>query len=66
MIKPNVLCSSLSYKDMMKAKEEEENRIRDEKLILFMMNRAAALIQRAWRKMLKARKGKKKKGKKKK
>lgn len=45
---------------MNEEKEIEENRIRDEKLVLFMMNRAATVIQRAFRKLLQKRKGKKK------
>lgn len=45
-------------------KEIEETREREEKLLLFMMNRAAIIIQRAYRKILSKRKGKKKKGKK--
>lgn len=47
-------------------KAEVEAKIREEKLIFFMMNRSARIIQRAYKKMMKKRKkGKKgKKGKK--
>lgn len=52
----------------MAEKEEEDRRIREEKMLLFMQNRAARLLQRAYRsyRKRKARRGKKgKKGKKK-
>lgn len=52
------------YNKIIVDKEIEETREREEKLLLFMMNRAAIIIQRAYRKILSKRKGKKKKGKK--
>lgn len=52
------------YNQILADKEMEETREREEKLLLFMMNRAAIIIQRAYRKILSKRKGKKKKGKK--
>lgn len=52
------------YNKIIADKEMEETREREEKLLLFMMNRAAIIIQRAYRKILIKRKGKKKKGKK--
>lgn len=46
-------------------KAEVDAKIREEKLLLFMMNRSARIIQRAYKKMMKKRKKKKgKKGKK--
>lgn len=44
--------------------ETEDLRVREEKLLLFMMNRSAVIIQRAFRLVLSKRKTKKKKGKK--
>lgn len=53
------------YNKIVEDKEAEEARIREEKLLLFMMNRSAVIIQRAYRRILSKRKGKKKgKGKK--
>lgn len=54
------------YNQIMADKAEVDAKIREEKLILFMMNRSARIIQRAYKKMMKKRKkGKKgKKGKK--
>lgn len=46
----------------MEEKEREECRVREEKLLLFIMNRAATIIQRAYRKLLAKRKKKKGKG----
>lgn len=54
------------YFRLMAQKEAEEKQIQEEKLLLFLMNRAAICIQRAWRKVLakkKLKKGKKGKGK---
>lgn len=44
--------------------EAEDIRVREEKLLLFMMNRSAVIIQRAFRQVLSKRKTKKKKSKK--
>lgn len=44
--------------------DAEDIRKREEKLLLFMMNRSAVIIQRAFRELLSKRKTKKKKGKK--
>lgn len=52
------------YNKILADKEIEETREREEKLLLFMMNRSAVIIQRAYRKILSKRKGKKKKGRK--
>lgn len=53
------------YNQIVADKEIEEARIREEKLLLLMMNRSARIIQRAYRRILNKRKSKKKgKGKK--
>ncbi|XP_037032547.1 uncharacterized protein LOC119071673 [Bradysia coprophila] len=56
----------IEYNQIMFDKAEVEAKVREEKLLLFMMNRSARIIQRAYKKMMKKRKkGKKgKKGKK--
>lgn len=51
------------YNKILVDKEIEETREREEKLLLFMMNRAALIIQRAYRRITSKRKSKKKKGK---
>lgn len=43
----------------MEEKEEEERRVHQERLWMFMMNRAAKLIQKYWRAMVLRRKTKK-------
>ncbi|XP_063696104.1 dynein regulatory complex protein 10-like [Culicoides brevitarsis] len=48
-----------NYNFLMEEKEEEERRVHQEKLWMFMMNRAAKLIQRYWRAMILRRKTKK-------
>lgn len=51
-----------NYEFLMKEKEEEEQRVFEEKLWLFMMHRAARLIQKYWRQLIlrrKSRKGRK-------
>lgn len=52
------------YNRIVAEKEIEEAKIREEKLLLFMMNRAARTIQTAYRRVLHKRKKKKGKGKK--
>lgn len=52
------------YKTLMREKILEEKRKQEEKLLLFMMNRSAITIQRAWRRVLAKKKKQKKKGKK--
>lgn len=52
------------YKRIVAEIEAEDIRLREEKLLLFMMNRSAVIIQRAFREVLSKRKSKKKKGKK--
>ena len=42
----------------MEEKEAEEKKILEEKLIVFVLNRAAKVIQRFWRKLLAKKKGK--------
>lgn len=61
------MCPFISYRylGIIAEKELEETRIREEKLLLFIMNRAARTIQIAYRKLLLKRKGKKKSKKKK-
>ncbi|KAG4071855.1 hypothetical protein HA402_006016 [Bradysia odoriphaga] len=56
----------IEYNQIMFDKAEVDAKVREEKLLLFMMNRSARIIQRAYKKMMKKRKkGKKgKKGKK--
>lgn len=51
---------NIIYKEIVAEKEAEEARIREEKLFLFLMNRSAVVIQRAFRLMLTKRKSKKK------
>lgn len=52
------------YKRIVAEIEAEEIRIREEKLLLFMMNRSAIIIQRAFREILSKKKSKKRRGKK--
>lgn len=52
------------YRNIVAEIEAEEIRIREEKLLLFMMNRSAIIIQRAFREILSKKKSKRKKGKK--
>lgn len=52
------------YRHIVAEIEAEEIRIREEKLLLFMMNRSAVIIQRAFREILSKKKSKRKKGKK--
>lgn len=51
---------NITYKEIVAEKEAEEARIREEKLILFLMNRSAVIIQRAFRILLTKKKSKKK------
>lgn len=51
---------NITYNEIVAEKELEEARIREEKLILFLMNRSAIIIQRAFRLMLTKKKSKKK------
>uniref|UniRef100_A0A336KMG9 Dynein regulatory complex protein 10 n=1 Tax=Culicoides sonorensis TaxID=179676 RepID=A0A336KMG9_CULSO len=48
-----------NYNFLMEEKEEEERRVHQEKLWMFMMNRAAKLIQKYWRAMVLRKKTKK-------
>lgn len=52
------------YRQIVEEMEAEEIRIREEKMLLFMMNRSAVIIQRAFREIMSKKKSKKKKGKK--
>lgn len=53
------------YNEIQANKEAEEEKLREERILLFMMNRVARIIQRQYRRILAQRKAKKKgKGKK--
>lgn len=54
------------YNFLMNQKEVEERRLQEERMLLFMMNRAARIIQRNWRLVMakkRLKKGKRGKGK---
>lgn len=48
------------YNQIQADKEAEEEKRREEKILLFMMNRVARIIQRSYRRLLAQRKAKKK------
>lgn len=51
------------YNRVVHAREEEEKRQHEQKILLFMMNRSARVVQKHWRKFRKAQKKAAKKGK---
>ncbi|XP_023306034.2 dynein regulatory complex protein 10 [Lucilia cuprina] len=53
----------LEYEQIVRAKEEEEKRQHEQKILLFMMNRSARVIQKHWRKFRRAQKKAAKRGK---
>lgn len=58
----------VEYNAILQMREAEDKKLQEEKMILFMMNRAAKLIQKKWREYMhlkkKKAKGKGRKGKK--
>lgn len=52
------------YFTLKREREAEEKRLQEERVLLFVMNRSAITIQRAWRRVLAKKKKQKKKGKK--
>lgn len=56
----------IQYNTLMQQKETEERQLQEERMLLFMMNRAARIIQRNWRLIMakkRLKKGKRGKGK---